>query len=171
MRNIAETGRDDSTDPTEPAEPQETIIPYTDEFKDRLERFFESLKAEGQISESASVDKIKGNLLLAVDSNNDVVGTAVLNDCENNIGYLCGMYVKKESRGKKIGEQLLTNSVESAKLKGFRRIFLATLPENKRAQKFYAKNGFQQIESPPQTSMTFHDGTVFFEMDLPEIKK
>lgn len=55
---------------------------------------------------------------------------------------LVKMYLLPESRGKKIGANIILKSMEEAKKKGFTKMYLETMPELKRAIKTYEKFGF-----------------------------
>ena len=58
------------------------------------------------------------------------------------------MFVAKNYRGKEIGvgQNLLNHVVEWAMHKGFTGIFLGTTEKFTRAQRFYEKNGFVEIQ-------------------------
>ena len=68
-------------------------------------------------------------------------------DCiksENSVE-LQRIYIVERVFGKGIGEILLKHCLETAKQKGFETLWLGVWEENKRAQKFYEKHGFQRV--------------------------
>ena len=58
------------------------------------------------------------------------------------------MFVGKHYRGKEfgVGQKLLNILIDWARQKGFTEIFLGTTEKFVRAQRFYEKNGFKEIE-------------------------
>ena len=147
----------------------EKIELFSEQYRVGVEGLYRQIRDEqerGETTESASLQKIPDNFWVTTDKDNKVIGTIGMDDCKNDTGYIKKMFVQKEHRNMGVGKRMLLIPVESAKQKGYKKVFLATFPDNKDAQKFYAKNGFQQVESPPPTDLTFYEGTVFFEMDL-----
>lgn len=61
---------------------------------------------------------------------------------------LVKMYLGTSFRKKGYGQLLLNKSLATAKLLGFSKIYIETLPELKNAIELYKKNGFQFIEKP-----------------------
>jgi N-acetylglutamate synthase-like GNAT family acetyltransferase len=78
----------------------------------------------------------------------DVIGTVALLDIGNNQGALRKMFVHNNCRGKAfgVGQRLLTTLLDWAKQKGYKEIFLGTTAKFLAAQRFYAKNGFIEID-------------------------
>ncbi|MBO8155437.1 MAG: GNAT family N-acetyltransferase [Bacillaceae bacterium] len=62
----------------------------------------------------------------------------------NHTWVLNDLFVKKDARGRGIGEQLLKKAIDFAKETGAVSVTLETGPENKRAQKLYEKTGFKR---------------------------
>ncbi len=58
---------------------------------------------------------------------------------------LVKMYLLPESRGKKIGANIILKSMEEAKKNGFTKMYLETMPELKRAISTYEKFGFSYL--------------------------
>jgi len=54
------------------------------------------------------------------------------------------LYVKKEARGKGVGENLLKKAIEFAKETGAKGLFLETANDNYNAQRLYEKIGFKK---------------------------
>ena len=90
--------------------------------------------------------------------NNKVVGYASINTLvyepdegdnlwitieKNNI-QIKQIAISKEFQGQKIGTILLNKTKEYAKSKGINNIYLYTLGDNKKAHKFYERNGFKK---------------------------
>ncbi len=87
-----------------------------------------------------------GNFWVAVDGG-AVVGTIAMKNIGNGNAVLRKMFVQKEYRGKELGvsRALLTQLIEWAREKNFRRIYLGTTPQFLAAHRFYVKNGFTEI--------------------------
>ena len=77
-----------------------------------------------------------------------IIGTISLLDIGNRQSALRKMFVDKEYRGKEfgVGQKLLNTLLDWARHKGFTEIFLGTTEKFTRAQRFYEKNGFKEIE-------------------------
>lgn len=77
-----------------------------------------------------------------------VIGTIALKDIGNKRGALRKMFVARDYRGKLsgVGEKLLNSLIEWSKQKGIVEIFLGTTAKFSRAQRFYEKNGFIEIQ-------------------------
>ena len=58
------------------------------------------------------------------------------------------MYLLPESRGKGIGAAIINKSMEVAKQSGFKKMYLETMPELKRAITAYEKFGFEYLKGP-----------------------
>ena len=61
---------------------------------------------------------------------------------------LVKMYLLPEARGKGIGAALLIKCLETAKQKGFNKVYLESLPELSRAITVYEKFGFRKLNGP-----------------------
>jgi putative acetyltransferase len=61
---------------------------------------------------------------------------------------LVKMYLLPKARGKGIGAALLNKCLETAKKKGFNKVYLESLPELKRAIIVYEKFGFKKLSGP-----------------------
>jgi len=77
-----------------------------------------------------------------------IIGTISLLDIGDHKGALRKMFVHRNYRGKEfgVGQKLLDTLVDWAKQKGITEIFLGTTEKFTRAQRFYEKNGFKEIE-------------------------
>ena len=105
-----------------------------------------------------------GNFWLALDDDK-VIGVVALRDHEKGRGYLKRMYLNEKYRGKGISQKLLTTLIDFAKNKGYKTIFLGTEEKNIVANKFYQKEGFEQIKKLPNNLPNFGD-TVFYKLNL-----
>jgi len=184
MKNLSETGRDDQLEPiqppSEPKEPKERIIPYTDEYREGIIKFFQQIAEEYPEKQKENPDDyapkiqtedINSNFWVAVGVGKEVIGTMGLKDCGNRIGYMGKLYVQKGLRGKGVGSEIFKKAVDFAKEKGYKTLFGATMPSNDKARKLYDKLGMKIVDTPPATSMTFHEGTVFVQIDLEKEQK
>ncbi len=90
--------------------------------------------------------KDKGNFWIGI-IENKVLGTIALLDIGNSRGALRKMFVHKDYRGKEygIGQTLLNTLLEWARQNNLKEILLGTTEKFIAAQRFYEKNGFEQI--------------------------
>jgi putative acetyltransferase len=61
---------------------------------------------------------------------------------------LVKMYLLPEARGTGIGAALINQCMDTARAKGFKRMYIETMPELKRAISVYEKFGFEYLEGP-----------------------
>lgn len=93
---------------------------------------------------------------------NEIVGLYIFHP--NNIGrcgHICNASyaVRKDMRGRRIGEKLVLHCIDKAKEKGFRIIqFNAVVASNRRARHLYEKLGFVRLGAIPGGFM-MRDGT------------
>ncbi len=89
----------------------------------------------------------KGNFWVAK-IQDEIIGTIALLDIGNNKAALRKMFVNKNYRGQEyaVGQKLLNVLIDWAKQKGTKEIFLGTTEKFIRAQHFYEKNGFIEID-------------------------
>lgn len=101
---------------------------------------------------------------------NEIIGTISLLDIGNHKGALRKMFVNKNYRGKEygVGQKLLETLVDWSKHKGFTEIFLGTTEKFTRAQRFYEKNGFTEIEKHelPQTFPVMEVDIKFYRFSI-----
>jgi len=90
--------------------------------------------------------KDNGNFWVAT-SDEIIVGTIALLDIGNHCGALRKMFVKAHYRGSKfgVGQALLNTVITWAAEKKFNSILLGTTEKFLAAQRFYEKNGFEEI--------------------------
>lgn len=82
-----------------------------------------------------------GTLLIAKEDEK-IVGTSGIIPLSDGNAVLKRFYVGKDYRGKGFAKNLLNKSIEIAKEKKFKSMFLDVTKENTRAIKFYEKNNF-----------------------------
>ena len=92
--------------------------------------------------------KAVGYARLIDDSTTDCVG-------DGRVIELKRIYILERCWGTGIGDRLLGHCIETARNRSFKTIWLGVWEENQRAQKFYAKYGFEQIGT-----LTFPYGNV-----------
>jgi putative acetyltransferase len=61
---------------------------------------------------------------------------------------LVKMYLLPQARGVGLGKLLIEKCIDQAKAKGFKKIYLETMPELKQALNVYAKFGFEYLKGP-----------------------
>lgn len=61
---------------------------------------------------------------------------------------LVKMYLLPKARGLGLGKIMIDKCIEQAKQKGFKKIYLETMPELKQALNVYAKFGFEYLKGP-----------------------
>jgi len=99
-----------------------------------------------------------------------IIGTISLLDIGDRKGALRKMFVDKNYRGKEsgVGQKLLNTLLDWAKLKGFTEIFLGTTEKFLAAQRFYEKNGFQEIakQELPETFPVMEVDIKFYKISV-----
>ena len=75
-------------------------------------------------------------------------GISPTNGLSEDTCELVKMYLLPEARGKGIGAALLNKCLETAKQKGFNKVYLESLPELNRAITVYEKFGFKKLNGP-----------------------
>ncbi len=86
------------------------------------------------------------NLWIAIDENDNIVGTIALRKHNNEEAEIKKLYVRKDYRGTGLSKELYRKVMEEAKSKEFSRIFLGTYDKLESAIHFYLKRGFTQID-------------------------
>lgn len=61
---------------------------------------------------------------------------------------LVKMYLLQEARGTGIGAKLILQAMETARSFGFKRMYIETMPELKKAMSVYEKFGFSYLDAP-----------------------
>ena len=87
-----------------------------------------------------------GYLWIALDDEDNVIGTIALRKHNENEAELKKLYVKKDYRGKGLSKELYNIFLQQAQKDKYNRIFLGTYDKLETAIHFYLKRGFTQIE-------------------------
>lgn len=92
-------------------------------------------------------------------------GIGPLAGAPDDVCELRKMYFLPEVRGAGMGEALLRRSIEEARSRGYRTIYLETLTGMDAAQRLYVRLGFQRLDGP--MGATGHHGcNRFFALSL-----
>jgi putative acetyltransferase len=84
----------------------------------------------------------KGKVLFVLLKEHDIIGTIAIEKQDNNIARLKRFYLKKEYRGKGLGNLLYKKAEDYAKSKKISKFILNTTVKNKQAILFFQKHGF-----------------------------
>ncbi|MEE1946991.1 GNAT family N-acetyltransferase [Pedobacter sp. KR3-3] len=100
----------------------------------------------------------------------ELVGTIALIAIGHQAGAIRKMFVKQEFRGKEksIAQQLLNQLMAYCEAKNITDIYLGTIAQMNAAQRFYERNGFQQIEAAdlPSYFPRMQVDNLFYHLDL-----
>ena len=109
----------------------------------------------------------KGCLLLAKDGE-QTIGIGCLKTIRKGTGEVKRMYVRPGHRGKKIGQKLLEQLIQSAKEIGCSKVLLDSARFMKSAHALYRSAGFKEVELYSETEMTenFQDHMIYMELQL-----
>ena len=109
-------------------------------------------------------DRDKGGYIFFALYENEVVGTMALLPRDNSIYELNKMAVKKELRGKGIGNKLVQFTIDFCKQKKFKSIILYSNTVLNNSIHLYKKYGFKEIKSKGDTPYKRSD--IKMEMQL-----
>lgn len=110
--------------------------------------------------------KPSGRLLIAF-VDDKVAGCIALRKLEENICEMKRLYLRDEFRGSGLGNKLIEKVIEEARLIGYQKMRLDTLPDKmNKAVRLYESHGFRQI---PAYYPNPYDETLYLELDLSEI--
>lgn len=121
-----------------------------------FERFRENL--EGQNNHAYIEDG--NNLWIALDENDNIIGTIALRKKNDTEAELKKVYVEKSYRGTGLSKELYNKVIENTKENTYNRIFLGTYDKLESAIHFYLKRGFTQIDK----LYNKEEGTRYFEL-------
>lgn len=115
---------------------------FIEEFE--FEQFRDAIKHEDIIEEYLING---GNFWIAIDSDDNVIGTIGAKTLENGILEIKRVYVKKGFRGMGISQEMYDILENFAITRGFESLFLGTYDKLERAVGFYYKNNFIDDET------------------------
>ena len=121
---------------------------------------FEKFRKGLEIQNNQDYINDGGNLWIALDEDENVIGTIALKKHNNEEAEIKMLYVRKDYRGKGLSKELYNKLIEKSKEMNFNRIFLGTYDRLERAIYFYKKVGFKQIEELYNKD----DGARYFEL-------
>ena len=159
-----------------------TITQYEDKYKDQTINLILSIQQDEfnidtkeedrpdlQDIPSTYLDHPHSNFWLAL-YNDNVIGTISIASITKHKLALQNMYVHKDFRGMKYdtASKLLKETINFAKEKDIKKIFLGTAADFFAAHKFYERNGFAQInkESLPKEFPIMSVDSKFYELIL-----
>lgn len=115
---------------------------FIEEFE--FEQYRDAIKEEDIVEEYLADG---GNFWIAIDDNDNVIGTIAAKTLENGILEIKRVYVKKAFRGMGISQEMYNILENFAITKGFESLFLGTYDKLERAVGFYYKNNFIDDET------------------------
>ncbi|MFC0778526.1 GNAT family N-acetyltransferase [Flavobacterium sp. HJSW_4] len=86
-----------------------------------------------------------------VENDGEIVGCAGVAPLENGDPEICElqkMYFLPKTRGLGIGTQMMEKCLEQARIFGFKKCYIETMPFMHAAQKLYKKSGFEYLDAP-----------------------
>lgn len=145
------------------------ILEYKDKYNKKINDFVISIYVEEhgfeehrtiiKDDDNSIYSRSGGELWIALDENDDIIGTiAVYKHDKKNIE-LKRLYVRKDYRGKGVSKELYEKAMTYCKKNKFERIFLGTYDRLETAIYFYLKRGFKEIEHKNE-----ENGARFFEL-------
>ncbi|HUH27012.1 GNAT family N-acetyltransferase [Gelidibacter sp.] len=99
---------------------------------------------------TATYNKDKATYFV-IEDQGKIIGGAGIAQLENFEGSICElqkMYFLPAARGKGLGTKMMTTCLQKAKLFGYEKCYLETLPYMTDATKLYSKTGFEPLEGP-----------------------
>ncbi|CAM4004178.1 GNAT family N-acetyltransferase [Saccharibacillus endophyticus] len=114
--------------------------------------------------------KSGGNFWVALNANDEVIGSIGLQKKTNEVAVLKKFFVYKDYRGKElgIGAELYQALIDFTKQQGFSKVILDTPSKATRSHGFYKKVGFKEISKENLTiTYDYPDrDSLIFELDL-----
>jgi putative acetyltransferase len=86
-----------------------------------------------------------------VENDGEIVGCAGIAPLENGDPEICElqkMYFLPKTRGLGIGTKMMDKCLEQARVFGFKKCYIETMPFMHAAQKLYKKSGFEYLDTP-----------------------
>lgn len=104
-----------------------------------------------------------GNIFFVKDEG-EIIGTVALMKMENDIFELTKMAVSPKAQGKKIGQQLLSHTLDYAKGQGWKKLIIYSSRKLENALYIYRKFGF--VEIPIEENNPYARGDIKMELLL-----
>lgn len=120
---------------------------------------FEECRKELEEQDNFEYIKAGGSFWIAVDENDNIIGTIGLRKYNDKEAELKKLYVRKDYRGKGLSKELYNIMIKKSLDDKLNRIFLGTYEELDVAIKFYLKRGFVQKEKLDE-----ENGARYFEL-------
>lgn len=117
---------------------------------------FEECRRELEEQDNYAYIKNGGNFWIAVNENDDVVGTMALRKHNDEEMELKKLYVRSDYRGKGLSKELYSKAMDVSKDKKIQRIFLGTYNKLETAENFYKRRGFELYDEK--------DDAIYFEL-------
>jgi len=95
--------------------------------------------------------QIKNSVYYVTEQYNELIGGAGIypsNGLPEDVCELVKMYLKKEARGLGLGKKLIDKCIGFAMSAGYKKIYLETFPELRKAVSVYEKFGFKYLDGP-----------------------
>jgi putative acetyltransferase len=92
-----------------------------------------------------------GSIYNVAELNGEIMGGGGIyptDGLDNDTCELVKMYLRPKGRGMGLGRLLIEKCIEQAKEKGYKKIYLESMPELKQALKVYEKFGFEYLKGP-----------------------
>lgn len=131
------------------------IEQYSEEYREKVIEFFlevcvgefgfEEWKEDIENMDNHTYKDDGGNFWIAINDENDIIGTIGLRNKGNAVGELKSMYVNKQYRKQGIAQELLNTLINFANK--YEKLVLDTYKKFERAIRFYEKNGFTNIQT------------------------
>lgn len=131
-------------------------LEFSSEFSEKVKTFlidvciqefgFEAWREELETTDREKYKKTGGNFWIALDKNEDVIGTIGLDNVNDGVGLLKTMYVRRDYRGSKIAQNLMNTLINFSLKNNYTKLQLGTYKELERAVNFYKKNDFYLIQ-------------------------
>jgi GNAT superfamily N-acetyltransferase len=114
-----------------------------------------AMTIDGELNRLLEVfSEAKRNAFWVVEDSNRIVGSFGIESRSASDTELRRMYLDKDYRGQGIAQRMLDWAQTNARQLGFTKMIVSTAQIQKAADRFYRKNGFQQIRTEIADAMT-----------------
>jgi putative acetyltransferase len=93
----------------------------------------------------------QGSIYYVAEENSRLIGGAGIYPSPGlppDTGELVKMYLRSAARGKGIGKMLIEKALQFARDTGYRKVYIETMPELRKAMSVYEKFGFRYLDGP-----------------------